>query len=134
MRVRKSTVEQVKERFAQKEVEKEDKKKQYDFQERLKEAQEEVGIFILTGVHCFIVAVRILQCATMPVWIQELRMIEYRKQKRLEARKRKRGDTEADDAGVDPNFAAMMGFGSFGTSKKPSWSPFLTTTEPICII
>ena len=42
MRVKKSTLDDVKARFQQKKAESEEKKKEYNFQERMKELQEEV--------------------------------------------------------------------------------------------
>ncbi len=46
MRVKKSTLEDVKERFQLKKAEKEEKKKEYDYQERIRELQEEVLLYL----------------------------------------------------------------------------------------
>ena len=42
MKIERSTLDQVKERFAMNSKKKEEKKKEYDFEERMKELQEEV--------------------------------------------------------------------------------------------
>uniref|UniRef100_A0A914VXL0 Matrin-type domain-containing protein n=1 Tax=Plectus sambesii TaxID=2011161 RepID=A0A914VXL0_9BILA len=91
MKVKRSTLDDVRERFAVKKQEKEQAKKEYDLKERLVEVREE-----------------------------EQRMAEYRRQKKVAARKRKRGEGSDDEQPpeVDAGMAAMMGFGGFGTSKK----------------
>ncbi|VDP03776.1 unnamed protein product [Soboliphyme baturini] len=68
MRVKKSTLEDVKARFALKRQEAEEKKKTYDIEERMKEIIEE-----------------------------EQRLAEYRKQKKQEHKKRKQDETEQAD-------------------------------------
>lgn len=90
MKVKKSTLDDVRERFALKKQEKEQAKKEYDLKERLVEVREE-----------------------------EQRMAEYRRQKKNAARKRKRGEGSDDEQPeADVGIAAMMGFGGFGSSKK----------------
>lgn len=55
---------------------------------------------------------------------EEARIADYKRQKKLEQRKRKRGERVVDDddedeqPATDPDMAAMMGFGGFGSSKK----------------
>lgn len=44
-------------------------------------------------------------------------MKEYRREKRKE-RKRKERTDEGEEEDIDPEMAAMMGFGSFGTKRK----------------
>ena len=91
MRVKRSTLDEVKARFETKLVEREQKKKEYDYQERVKDLQEE-----------------------------EQKLAEYRRQKKADLKKRKRPAPKDDDAsgGMDPQMAAMMGFGGFGSKKK----------------
>lgn len=90
MKVKKSTLDDVRARFAQKKQEQDQAKKEYDMKERLAEVREE-----------------------------EQRMSEYRRQKKAAARKRKRGEGSDDEQpDVNNDMAAMMGFGGFGSSKK----------------
>lgn len=46
MRVERSSLDQVKKRFEMNKRKQEDKKKEYDFEERMKELREEVSIFL----------------------------------------------------------------------------------------
>uniref|UniRef100_A0A0N5AKS5 Matrin-type domain-containing protein n=1 Tax=Syphacia muris TaxID=451379 RepID=A0A0N5AKS5_9BILA len=87
MKIKRSTLEEVKQRFALKKAEKEQKEKEYDLQQRMEEIKEE-----------------------------EARMADYKKQKRLEQRKRKRAANP--EMQEDEEVAAMMGFGGFGSTKK----------------
>lgn len=94
MRVKRSTLEDVKARLEAKFKEKNETKKSYDLEERVKELKEE-----------------------------EEKVREYRKEKKKEKKRRKQaqdeaeGDDEGGDGADDP-MAALMGFGSFGSSKK----------------
>ncbi len=92
MRVKRSTLEDVKARLEAKFRERTETKKSYDLEERVKELKEE-----------------------------EEKVREYRKEKKKEKKRRKREEEEAEDAeggeGAD-EMAALMGFGSFGSSKK----------------
>ncbi len=91
MKVKRSTLEDVRSRFITKKAEMETKEKEYDLKERLEQVREE-----------------------------ESRIADYRRLKKSELRKRKLGGTDGaqleDDGGSE--MAAMMGFGGFGTSKK----------------
>ncbi|OUC46333.1 hypothetical protein D917_07797 [Trichinella nativa] len=90
MRIKKSTLEDVRARFSAKKQEAEERKKSYDIEERLREIQEE-----------------------------ERKMAEYKKQKRLEKSKRKRADLSDDeDDKNESDVSKLMGFKCFGTSKK----------------
>ncbi|VDK63887.1 unnamed protein product [Anisakis simplex] len=87
MKIKRSTLDDVRKRFSYKKAEAEVKKKEYDIQERMEEIKEE-----------------------------EARMADYKRAKRQEQRKRKRGpEVEVQE---DDEVAAMMGFGGFGTTKK----------------
>lgn len=96
MKVKKCTLDDVKKRFELKKHEKEEQKREYSLQERLEEVKEE-----------------------------EQRLAEYRRQKRQDAKRRRKGQPIDDDhedstaSAMDPDMAAMMGFGGFNTSKKP---------------
>lgn len=93
MRVKRSTLDDVKARFELKLKQREEVKKNYDIEERVKELKEE-----------------------------EEKVREYRKEKRKEKKnKRKRRQEEEEDEIIGDDgdqMAAMMGFGSFGSSKK----------------
>ena len=90
MRVQRSTLEDVKARFEMKLKQKEEIQKSYDIVERVKELKEE-----------------------------EEKVREYRKEKRKEKKRRKRNDLEDDDLSQNNDqMATIMGFGSFGSSKK----------------
>ena len=88
MKVERSSLDQVKNRFASNKKKLEEKKKDYDFEERVAELREE-----------------------------EEKAREYRKEKRKE-KKRKLEKDNADNFGLDPAMAATMGFGGFGSSKR----------------
>merc|ERR1712038_1050436 len=86
MRIERSSLDQVKNRFAQNKAKLEEKKKEYDFEERMKELKEE-----------------------------EEKQKAYRRDKRKD-RKRKADDSDAGPSGMDPDMAAIMGFAGFGGS------------------
>ncbi|VDM62752.1 unnamed protein product [Angiostrongylus costaricensis] len=88
MKIRRSTLEEVKERFKLKLAEKEQEKKQKNLEEILGDVCEE-----------------------------EAKMNDYKKEKKAEQRKRKLIES-APDEGIDPELQSMMGFGGFGTTKK----------------
>ncbi|CAD7003888.1 zinc finger matrin-type protein 2 [Ceratitis capitata] len=91
MKVERSTVDQVKERFQANKKKMEEKQKDYELERRLREAKEE-----------------------------EERYKEHRKEKRKE-RKRKASDTDPlGGGGLTDDMAAIMGFSGFGSSKKKS--------------
>ena len=92
MKTERSTLDQVKARFAENKKKMQEKKQDYDLDERMRELKEE-----------------------------EERAKEYRRDRKQE-KKRKVEEEEAQDDtdGMDPDMAAMMGFGGFGSSKK--WS------------
>ncbi|XP_017029900.1 zinc finger matrin-type protein 2 [Drosophila kikkawai] len=92
MKVERSTVDQVKERFQQNKKKMEEKQKDYELERRLREAKEE-----------------------------EDRYKEHRKEKRKE-RKRKAENTDdfGSGGGLPDDMAAIMGFSGFGGSKKNS--------------
>lgn len=90
MKVERSSLDQVKNRFATNKKKLEEKKKDYDFEERVAELREE-----------------------------EEKAREYRKEKKKDKkRKLQKEDDNLDSMGLDPSLAATMGFGGFGTSKK----------------
>jgi U4/U6.U5 tri-snRNP component SNU23 len=90
MKVERSSLDQVKNRFATNKKKLEEKKKDYDFEERVAELREE-----------------------------EEKAREYRKEKKKDKkRKLQKEDDNLDSMGLDPALAATMGFGGFGTSKK----------------
>ncbi|OQV20318.1 putative Zinc finger matrin-type protein 2 [Hypsibius exemplaris] len=91
MKTERSTVEQVRARFAENKKKMEEKKQDYDLDERMRELREE-----------------------------EERAKEYRRDRKQEKkRKVEEDDTKQDDLdGMDPEMAAMMGFSGFGGSKK----------------
>ncbi|XP_055611375.1 zinc finger matrin-type protein 2 [Uranotaenia lowii] len=88
MKVERSTLDQVKERFKVNKKKTEEKKKDYELESRVKEAKEE-----------------------------EERYREYKREKRKE-RKRKIEEVEADAESGTSELAAIMGFAGFGGSKK----------------
>ena len=90
MKVERSSLDQVKNRFAMNKKKLEEKKKDYDFEERVAELREE-----------------------------EEKAREYRKERRKEKkRKVQKEDDTLDSMGVDSSMAATMGFSGFGTSKR----------------
>lgn len=88
MKVKRSTLDDVNERFEKLEKEKNEEKKVYDVQERMAELKEE-----------------------------EQKVKEYRKEKRKEKKKRKHGTDDGDDDNQDM-MAQMMGFSGFTSKKK----------------
>lgn len=90
MRISRSTLDDVKERFQMKLKEKMEKKNEYDIEEKMKELREE-----------------------------EEKLKAYRKQKRKEKRQqqqqKKKSDGDDDD---HDEMASMMGFASFGSTSK----------------
>lgn len=92
MKVERSTVDQVKERFRINKKKLEEKKKDYELEKRLREAKEE-----------------------------EERYKEHKKEKKKD-RKRKAEDdlsnSDIDGTALQPDLAAIMGFSGFGGSKK----------------
>lgn len=91
MKVERSTVDQIKQRFEFNKKKKEEIKKKYDFEERMKELRED-----------------------------EEQYKEHRREKRKERKRKARGEGEgAEEEGeVDPEMAAMMGFAGFGAKRK----------------
>lgn len=91
MRVERSSLDQVKARFAQNKKKAEEKQKSYDFDQRITDLKEE-----------------------------EERLREYRRDKRKEKKNRKRGGgaTQEEEGGGMDDMAAIMGFGGFGGTKK----------------
>lgn len=89
MKVERSTVDQVKARFAKKkeEMEKNATEGEYDLQDRVREIADE-----------------------------EQRVKEFKKEKKRE--KAEQADGDDGNGGGDSDFAALMGFSSFGGSKK----------------
>ncbi|XP_067948126.1 zinc finger matrin-type protein 2-like [Watersipora subatra] len=88
MKVERSSLDQVKARFDMNKRKQEEKKKEYDFGERMKELQEE-----------------------------EEKQKAYRREKRKE-KKRQHSSISGEDGGMDPEMAALMGFSGFGGSSK----------------
>ena len=50
MKVERSSLDQVKKRFETNKIKKEEKKRQYDFDERMKEMKEEVNVFLFNSL------------------------------------------------------------------------------------
>ncbi|KAJ8668288.1 hypothetical protein QAD02_009951 [Eretmocerus hayati] len=88
MKVERSTLEQVQKRFAINKKKLEEKKKDYDLEQRVKELKEE-----------------------------EEKLKEYRKEKRKDKKRRVDESKDDEDEPVD-EMAAVMGFSGFGSSKK----------------
>jgi len=88
MKIERSTLDQVKARFAQNKKKLEEKKKDYDLEQRVKELKEE-----------------------------EEKIKEYRKEKRKD-KKRKIEELAENDAGPSDEMAAIMGFSGFGSKTK----------------
>ncbi|XP_055371799.1 zinc finger matrin-type protein 2 [Condylostylus longicornis] len=89
MKVERSTVDQVKERFKINKKKMEEKKKEYDLDKRLREAKEE-----------------------------EERYKEHKKEKRKERKRKADDNIDGDDTGMPSDIAAIMGFSGFGGSRK----------------
>jgi len=88
MKIERSTVDQVKARFALNKKKMEEKKKEYDLEAKTSELREE-----------------------------EEKLREYRREKKKD-KKRKMTDEDHSSGGMDPEMMAIMGFGGFGGSKK----------------
>jgi U4/U6.U5 tri-snRNP component SNU23 len=90
MRIERSTLDQVKQRFELNKQKKNEQKKKYDLDKRLQELQEE-----------------------------DVRAKEYRRDKRMQ-RKRKAVESTvtAEPEEEDPEMSAIMGFSGFGSTKK----------------
>lgn len=94
MKVERSSLDQVKQRFQQNKMKMEEKQKDYELDAKVREAKEE-----------------------------EERYKEYKKEKRKE-RKRKADDDDGggdDGSGMPSDMAAIMGFAGFGGAKKNTW-------------
>jgi len=94
MRIARSTVEDVRNRFVLNKQKKTELKKKYDLDKRIQELEEE-----------------------------ESRSKEYRREKRSERKRKHAESSVASSSGpsqedIDPDMAAVMGFSGFGTSKK----------------
>ena len=89
MKVERSSLDQVKNRFAMNKKKLEEKQRDYDLEERVAELREE-----------------------------EEKAREYRKEKRKEKKRKLQKDDVDEGGGMDPSMAAIMGFGGFGTSSK----------------
>lgn len=91
MKVERSTVDQVKERFQQNKKKMEEKQKDYELDKKLREAKEE-----------------------------EERYKEHRKEKRKERKRKAEENNDEFANGLPDDMAAIMGFSGFGGSKKNS--------------
>ena len=91
MKLERSSLDQVKERFQLNKKKMEEKKKQYDIEERMKELKEE-----------------------------EEKAKAYRKEKKKEAKKKKVSNDDDNDEEAEQidDMAAIMGFSGFSSSKK----------------
>ncbi|PAV67066.1 hypothetical protein WR25_18402 [Diploscapter pachys] len=91
MKVKKSTVDDVRTRLAEKRIEKMRERKEKQLEEMLEEVHEE-----------------------------EMKMQDHKREKKHETRKRKRETVEepTGDDDLDPELRAMMGFSGFGTTSK----------------
>ena len=89
MKIERSSLDQVKNRFTLNKKKLEEKKKDYDFEERVAELREE-----------------------------EEKAREYRKEKRKEKKRKLQKEDDNRGMGMDPSIAAAMGFSGFGSSKK----------------
>ncbi|PWA24452.1 hypothetical protein CCH79_00011875 [Gambusia affinis] len=105
MRVERSSLDQVKKRFEVNKKKLEEKQKEYDFEERMKELREEVsqatppaGPLMLLRSTC-----------------TEEKAKAYKKEKQKERKRRAEDDVELEE---DDEMAAVMGFSGFGSSKK----------------
>ncbi|XP_069680425.1 zinc finger matrin-type protein 2 [Periplaneta americana] len=88
MRVERSSLDQVKKRFEMNKKKLEEKKKDYDIEQRMKELREE-----------------------------EEKLKEYRKEKRKERKRKLEEETETHNE-TESELASIMGFSGFGSSKK----------------
>lgn len=109
MKIERSSLDQVKKRFETNKKKMEEKKKDYDLEQRLRELKEEV---ILNCTYNLNSNIFNLICL---LHFQEEKLKEYRKEKKKE---KKRKHDELDDEPQNDDMAALMGFSGFGTSKK----------------
>lgn len=127
MRVERSSLDQVKKRFEANKKKLEEKQKEYDFEERMKELREEVGsisvagAFFETQLKVAMVWPRLLDISAdasvsnmIPVF-QEEKAKAYKKEKQKERKRRAEDDIDLEE---DDEMAAVMGFSGFGSSKK----------------
>lgn len=89
MKVERSSLDQVKERFQRNKKKMEEKQKDYELDVKVKEAKEE-----------------------------EDRYKEYKKEKRKERKRKADGDVDEESSGMSSEMAAIMGFAGFGGAKK----------------
>uniref|UniRef100_A0A8C2X1S1 Zinc finger matrin-type protein 2 n=1 Tax=Cyclopterus lumpus TaxID=8103 RepID=A0A8C2X1S1_CYCLU len=92
MRVERSSLDQVKKRFEANKKKMEEKQKEYDFEERMKEL-----------------------CVDAALSPQEEKAKAYKKEKLKERKRRAEEDVDFEE---DDEMAAVMGFSGFGSSKK----------------
>jgi len=119
MKVERSSVDQVRQRFEILKKAKEEKKKEYDLTERIQELKEEVLFWNYISLFSFSKYL-LLSFRSASFLIQEEKMKEYRREKRKEQRKRKHNevDSRQEQNEDEDDMAAMMGFSGFGSSKK----------------
>ena len=110
MRVERSSLDQVKQRFASNRKKKEEEKKEYDFEERMKELREEVRSRQNSQTN-------ILQLLDT-ISLQEEKQKAYRREKRRNLKRKAAKDLEEEEDDDKKDFAALMGFSGFGGSKK----------------
>lgn len=89
MKVERSSLDQVKERFQSNKKKMEEKTKDYELEGRMREAKEE-----------------------------EDKVKEQRKAKKMDRKRRADEEEDLDGAGPSEDMAAIMGFGGFGGSRK----------------
>lgn len=109
MKIERSSLDQVKKRFETNKKKMEEKKKDYDLEQRLRELKEEVILHFTQYLNSNILN---LICS---LHFQEEKLKEYRKEKKKE---KKRKHDDLDDEPQNDDMAALMGFSGFGTSKK----------------
>lgn len=97
MKVERSSLDQVKNRLEMMRRKTDEKKKEYNLTERVRELEEESE-----------------------------RLKEYQKERKKDKKKRKQEQADADEegTGLDPDISAMMGFSGFGGSKKNNWNHY----------
>lgn len=89
MKVERSSLDQVKERFQQNKKKMEEKQKDYELDAKVREAKEE-----------------------------EERYKEYKREKRKDRKRKAEDDDGGEDSGMSSEMAAIMGFGGFGGGRK----------------
>ena len=115
MRVERSSLDQVKQRFQKNRQKKEEVKKEYDFEERMKELREEVtsrGMLTLPVARDFSRVTRVF------VSMQEEKQKAYRRDKRKNLKRKAATELEEEEDDDKKDMAALMGFSGFGGSKK----------------